>query len=264
MLVRVRVRRAWQSALNYLAGPSQTDVGEADLSVWMLNKITDYWDANVDAVAHGANRLEALGDSELENALAEIDAAVSEHVRVLPDGVLLTATMIVADDLYKSACRIGYWNAWLEGYLRASAGALGRCLSERGFLLQYLVDNTWEELDRPVRLFPEWYGAAGLVYVCPQVIMQMLPEYEPIAERSGIRAATAATITEARDVAQNLVESCQGERRHFIHLDCDWVEGSFATADRLSGAAGVLTVLRDEAPDPGTTVSISYPEGFER
>jgi hypothetical protein len=228
----------------------------------MRDKITDYWDADADAVSEGAKQLQALGDSALDTQLAEIEAAVVEHVRVLPDELLLQAAVAVADDFYRSACQIEYWDEWVEGYLRASAGSFGRALSERGFQLQYLVDNAWEELDRPVRLFPEWYGVTGFVFACPQAIMQMLPEYKAIAEADGPEAAAATTIDEARHIANKLVETCQEEGRHLVHLDCDWVEESFAAATRMQGAAGVLTVFRNEAPEPGTRVNVSYPEGF--
>ena len=50
----------------------------------MRNRVTDYWDAKVDAVEGGAQQLRTLGDSEFENALAEMEAAISDHVRILP------------------------------------------------------------------------------------------------------------------------------------------------------------------------------------
>jgi hypothetical protein len=69
--------------------------------------------------------------------------------------------------LYKGSCWIDRWDGNLAAYLGATAGVFWSKFSERGFTLRYLVDNFFDNLERPLLLFPEWFASAGLVYVSP-------------------------------------------------------------------------------------------------
>jgi hypothetical protein len=236
---------------------------EGDLSGgWASPRIADYWDPWGGAIDAAGLRLSTLGSDEVQAATAQIADAMGSHVDFFDDGALLDAALVVADDLYKSACAIDRWDDSLETYLAASAGTFFRLLGERGFTVQYLVDNQWADLARPQTLFPHWYRAAGLTYVCPQAIMAMLPEYKLIGEADGYEAATGAVINEARDVADKIVRGCQERNEHFIQLDCDWVEQSFALAEQRRGDSSVLTVLRNLSPERDTRVEVTYPEGL--
>jgi hypothetical protein len=229
----------------------------------MLPKITDYWDEQVRAIDKAALELLELNDSEGERAASEIAASVREHVRVLPDEILIRATVPVLDDLYKAACATTRWDGGLETYLEASAGTFMGLLAERGFRCQYLVDNAWEDLTRPLELFPPWYQAAGLVYACPQSIARdLMQSDEPGTSNAELSTRMPMYIDEARDVIIQLVGRCISEGRHFTQLDANYVDGSFAQPFEHSGAAGVLTVFRNQAPEPGSTVDLWYPAGI--
>src|SRR5687767_1458830 len=108
---------------------------------WMLPKLTDYWDQQVQAIDGFSQALGRLETEQLDTAKQAIAACVAEHVRVMPDEILLRAVLPVVDDLYKAACSIGRWDASLEAYLAASAGTFSQALSQRNLRVQYLVDN---------------------------------------------------------------------------------------------------------------------------
>lgn len=130
----------------------------------MYPRLTDYWDEQVGAIDTGAQRLAELPQDARQAALSAIQAAVTEHVRVVPDDLLAQAAVAFADDLYKAACGIDRWDDALDDYLAASAATMSARLTERGLHLQYLVDNAWQDLTKPLHLLPQWYQAAGFVY----------------------------------------------------------------------------------------------------
>ena len=59
-----------------------------------------------------------------------------------------------------------------------------------------------------------------------------------------------------------LIAKCVEERRHFVQLDTDMVDDSFAAAFEHTAAAEVLTVFRNLAPEPGSNVQVWMPAGL--
>jgi hypothetical protein len=229
------------------------------MSAWMLPKITDYWDDRVRAIDTASSSIGALGAAPRAAALQDIRAAVTEHVRVLPDEMLVRAAVPIIDDLYRAACSTDRWDDALADYLEASAGTFTRLLLERGYLVQYLIDNAWEDMTRPTELFDAWYQASGLVYVCPQrILVELLPN-DPQEHSPDSATPLAGDIDEARDIAMRLVQGCQESSRHFVQLDTDRTEDSYATAFARCGEAGVLMIFRAEAPEPGSNVQVWQP-----
>jgi hypothetical protein len=227
----------------------------------MLPKITDYWDERVHAIDTAAAELLELGDPERDRAVSEISEAVLEHVRVLPDETLLRAAVPILDDLYKAACAIGRWDAELGSYLDATAGTFLALMKDRGYRCQYLVDNAWEDMTRPLRLFPSWYAAAGIVYACPQnIAFELMQTDDPATTQDDLAQMLPVNIREARDVTARLVDTCRDEGRHLVLLDADFEERSFAVAFEQAGTNGVLTVFRNQAPVSGSTVQTWFPD----
>ena len=227
---------------------------------WMLPKITDYWDQSAGAIAAAGQRLEALGEDQRPAAMTRIAEAVERHVGVLNDEFLVAASVSFVDDLYKAAAEIGWWDPHLQAYLVASAATFSRQLSHRRISVQFLVDNAWDDRGRLIGLFPDWFRAAGIILVCPQILVQDLARRDGVEPASG-PGLEARYIDEARGVADRLIAQCQDERRHFILIDADAIEISFDQARKRIGAEGVLTVIRSEAPVPGSNVSVASPKG---
>ncbi len=227
----------------------------------MHPRLTDYWDQQVGAIDAGARRLSALDGAERHSALDDIGASVVRHVEAMADEVLAQACIPVIDDLYKAACAIDRWDVSLDEYLTASAGTFADLLQQRGLEIQYLVDNAWEDMARPIELFPAWYGACGFVYVCPQILALELSRADGVAAETDPATTEAACMAEARVLATELVSRCHADVKHFIHLDTGWIEGSFDAALTKRGDAHVLTLLRNTAPSAGSTVAVWYPDG---
>lgn len=219
----------------------------------MYPRLTDYWDEQVGAIDTGARRLAELSEDAGRAALHAISAAVTEHVRVVPDDLLAKVAVSFADDLYKAACGIDRWDEALDSYLASSAGTMSARLTERGLHLQYLVDNAWQDLTKPLHLLPHWYHAAGFVYACPAVVAFQLAAHDGLDAEPEPRVVLDRYGSEARDVVNQLMGRCQVERRPVAQLDTDSTPQSFDVALSARGKAGVITVFRDAAPEPGNT-----------
>jgi hypothetical protein len=225
----------------------------------MLPKLTDYWDSGTRTIDSSAVQLSELPPDQKDNASRELSAAVSEHMRVLPDKLLVQAAIAIVDDLYKASCWIDRWNADVAAYLDATAGVFFSMFAERGFTAHYLVDNGFDDMERPIRLFPEWFRAAGIVYACPQVVgfelvSKMEGEHVPLSER------LPNYIHEARDIVESMLDRCRAESRHFFLLDLDFDEQSFHTSLQEKDANGTLTIFRNEAAQLGTKVVAWLPK----
>jgi hypothetical protein len=243
----------------------------------MLPKLNDYWDELVGAIDGFGLELLELGNAERSAAAGEIAASVREHVRVMPDEFLMRATVPMLDDLYKAVCAATRWDVGLSTYLEASARTFMSALAERGFRCQYLVDNGWADLTKPLELLPHWYRCSGIVYACPQLVArdemmrggseavdgtQQADILRSDSSPGGILAEMPAFIELARDVVDGIVGMCADEGRHLFQLDADLADRSFARAFEHAGASGVLTVFRNVAPEADSTVQAWLPPGF--
>lgn len=259
--VRIDFTPGGQATAN-VAGPGES--AESEKSEWMLPKITDYWDETVSAIAKAGQRFESMDERSRAAAMVEIAASVDRHVGVMNDELLMSAAVSFFDDLYKAASNIGWWDPHLQSYLMAFAATFSRALSQRRFTVQSLIDNSWDDPARLFELFPDWFRAAGIIFICPQALVRNLAERdgadpEAEAEPGGLEARY---IEEARQVADTLMAQCQDEKRHFVLIDIDAVESSFDQPKKRAGKEGVLTIIRSEAPVQGSNVSVAPPKGI--
>jgi len=202
---------------------------------FFLRKITDYW--GYGAIERWASTLDAMDSEMLSASETELGAAVMEHTRVLADELLQLAAIAMMDDLYKNANMIDVWNDSVTVYLRATAGIFSQLLAQRGFILHYVVDNSFEDMQRPLQLFPIWYSACGIEYVCPQLLTAQ-DGYPPSESRRRCTATLRAS----------------GGSFHYIMLDTDSAEDSFTAPLEQREGDKVITILRTEAPIPGSNV----------
>ena len=167
----------------------------------------------------------------------------------------------MADDLYKSANRdVIYSDKALHQYLESSAGTFCKILSKRGFIIHYLVDNTYIQslfgMARPLEIFPNWFEFTGFGYICPQyIVLQMM-------EKQGKRKGDyfiylPQYIGEARKITDYIVERCHQEGRHYILLDSDYEEATFKKSIKEGEKPGVITIFRNEAPVKGSNIKVS-------
>jgi hypothetical protein len=222
---------------------------------WMLPRITDYWDQQVDAIERLSRGLEGVPDTELSARLEPISAAVKRHASMLSDEQLRLAAMIMVEDLYKSFARTSRIDTPLLAYLHASSRTLLEAVATHGYVVEYFIDNTWERLDGPVIGFPELFRSAGLMYLCPQELAACQFEKGTPAEQWP--ALISKYIADGRAVADDLAELCHKDGRHFVYLDIDATE--FPAARKHIREQGVIHVFRSEAPTPGSRCVVTMP-----
>jgi hypothetical protein len=145
----------------------------------------------------------------------------------------------MSDDLYKTANTIGYWSDSVGTYLRATAGVFMQLLAQRGFSVHYVVDNSFESMERPLQLFPTWYEACGIKFECPQLI----------TEQDG------STASEARHRCTAALRT-SGGNFHYVILDTDCEDDSFTAPLEQLNQDKVITVIREEAPTPGSNIMV--------
>lgn len=224
---------------------------------WMLPGITDYWDPQVEAIERLSRMLDGLPDAELEAQIDAISGAVKRHAGVLSDEHLRWAAMLMADDLYKSAARTTRIDQALLHYLHATGRALLDVVTERGYMLHYFIDNTYDRLDGPLIAFPMLFRAAGMFYSCPQQIAAQFFEKDKPQEEWP--ALVSKYISYARRVANEIADDCYKDGLHLVFLDIDAKD--FPAASKYIGALGVIHVFRSEAPTPGSRCVVNMPPG---
>jgi hypothetical protein len=185
------------------------------------------------------------------------------RVHALADSQLLQSAVSMVDDLYKYVNDEVLMDEVLFDYFDAFGRTLTKTVRERGYVIRYVVENQFSGVDflmlGPFNVFPRVFNAAGFVYICPQQLGLHLMQADGIMASEYARAI-AQYITEARLVGDRLVNKCHDDRQHYVFLEADYQEGALDIALRGCGAPGVLSVFRDDAPVPGSEVSVAFPE----
>ena len=232
------------------------------MSTWFFRKITDYWDQRNGAIEASARKLAGFTVPKRQNALNEITDSVRKHCDALNDKYLATAALTMSDDLYKAVVSLTYWDDSLTDYLEAVAGTFCRAFTERGYVIQYVVDNAYELTDvgmsGPLNYFPSWFQAAGFVYVCPQHIAQRLMVNDGKGEDGSVQHLPAY-LSEGRYVADTIVTKCREELHHYFFLDTDATEQSMEKALSSLNERNVIGIFRNEAPTPGAECTVAWP-----
>jgi len=226
-------------------------------------RLVDYWDQTVGAINRNAQRLSKLNETKRKAACDQIRGAVRMQVHDLTDEQLLQAVVSMVDDLYKFVNDEVFMAAALFEYLDAFGRTLIQAVHERGYVIRYVVDNQFSGVDflmlGPFDVFPKVFKAAGFVYICPQQVSLNLMESDGITE-SKYPQAIAKYIDEARYVSDTIVTRCHDEGHHYVFIEVDYQEGALDIALRGSGAPGVLSIFRNDAPVAGSEVFVSFPE----
>lgn len=226
---------------------------------WFLRKITDYWDSNNNALHIYAKSLTRLSGAEYDSALVDIQNAVIEHASVLPDNTLQQVAWIMVDDIYKSVNTPFILQSPFLDYLSASAETLLNIVKDRGYVIQYVVDNTFaaDEIHMmgPIKVFPLVFKASGLKYICPQELAIKMMVSDSVDENN-LYSSMPRYIEEARDVSNMVVNRCHEEKYHYIFIDTDSQDNSFDTAISQRNQSGVVIAYRCEAPVKGSKVHV--------
>jgi len=225
---------------------------------WALPNITGYWDQRVRAIESLSRELKEMPQESWAAQASLIRAAVGRRVGALSDRDLMKAASVMADDLYKAVSQITLWDDALEQYLAASSGAFLAAVSARGFVVNYVIDNSFDDLAGPVRWFPRWFTTAELFYICPQHLACWTMKDEGRPETAW-QALMPNYIERARESADAMVARCRNEGRHFVFLATDSNEECFSAAMRTQGLPGVIRIFRRDAPIPDSKCVVTSP-----
>lgn len=232
------------------------------MSEWKL-RLVDYWDQNIDAINTQVLRLSQLEPAERDLACTQISQTVAEQLAHLSDRQVQKAAVSMVDDLYKYVNDQVLMHTALLAYLDAVARTLITTLHQRGYQLHYVVENQFSGaefiLRGPCDLFPRIFQAAGLVYICPHALAWQLMQADGVIA-SDYAALIVTYLDEARGLANRLVRQCQVSSRSLIFLEVDYQHGALDEVLAGSGMPGVLSVIRQDAPLPGSTVAVRFPE----
>ena len=225
---------------------------------WALPNITGYWDQRVRAIESLSRELKEMPQESWAAQASLIRAAVGRRIGALSDRDLMKAASVMADDLYKAVSQITLWDDALEQYLSASSGAFLAAVSARGFVVNYVIDNSFDDLAGPVRWFPRWFTTAELFYICPQHLACWTMKDEGRPETAW-QALMPNYIERARESADAMVARCRNEGRHFVFLATDSNEECFSAAMRTQGLPGVIRIFRRHAPIPDSKCVVTFP-----
>ena len=223
-----------------------------------MANITDYWDQSTRAIERLSRELKQIPPKTRAAQQSLIRAAVGRKIGAMSDQELMKAASVMADDLYKAAGQMTSWDDALEQYLSASSGAFLAALSARGYVVNYVIDNRFEELAAPVGWYPRWFTTADLFYICPQHLAcwTMKDEGHPETQWP---ALIPNYIEHGRELAEAMIARCRNESRHFVFLDTDATDGSFSAAMRTQGVPGVIRIFRREAPSTSSGCVVTFP-----
>jgi hypothetical protein len=225
-------------------------------SGWQFPSLVDYYDFNQRVLVEQPERLEALDEEGRAAALSVVQRVVADQASALDDTLLSEGAVSVIDDLYKAGCAADVWGPLHADYVRAVWGTFFSVLSDRGFTIRYVVENTFgEPLDHPLILFPDLFRSAGVTYVCPHELATRLPE-GATAEHTidGLRFLGDEARYMARQIVDKIVAT---EHVHLAYLEIDFVEGCLDGIMDLRRAPGTISAFRNEAPLPGTNIQMS-------
>jgi len=136
-------------------------------------------------------------------------------------------------------------------------------LTERGFVLNYVIDNTVGDshLESLLIFVAGIFAAAGLLPVGPQMMAVRVLEMEG----GGGIAAIPTVLAEGQYLAEQLVRRCHQDRRSYAYLNMEFDDGkpglSMEVALAQREAAGTIVVFRNEPPTIGSKVIIVPPPG---
>jgi hypothetical protein len=232
------------------------------MSTWNW-PLPEYWDQRTDAISRAAARIRALSPSDRNAAYEEIRDHVLDKVAVLPQDLLLNAAVSMVDDLYKFVNDTVLMDDVLLGYLNAFANTMIATVRARGYVVRYIVENQFSSVEYlrlgPFDLFPRVFNAAGFVYTCPQLLALQLMRADGVREDE-YEASVAQYIDEARKLSDRIVNSCRNDAHHFVLLETDFEDGALDAATNGERDAGALSIFRNDAPLPGTNVSVRFPK----
>jgi hypothetical protein len=130
---------------------------------------------------------------------------------------------------------------------------------QRGLVLHFTIDNSFDFLERPLSLFPRWFAAAGCQYVCPQALAFRLSGTASM-EPEDLSSALPSYMAEAETLGRKIITELIAERRHFVFLDTEGIsERGMRDYGLFNRSQGFVLGFRLQAPEPGSSIEYYLP-----
>jgi hypothetical protein len=225
-----------------------------DVETWKLSSLVAYYDESNHTLATRSTNLATLNADDQQQALAAVVERVASAIGQLDNDAISNAALSMIDDLYRAACTIIEWGPPQQQYVAAVWGTAFELVSQRGYTVRYVVENTWPDgLVRPIDVFPSLFGLAGFVYLCPHQAAASLPE-AALAPRTV--EGLSNTIEEGRYIVGEAIKQLSETNRHLVYLEADLQPSGLGAILEMPETPGVIEIFRNEAPIPGSKVTV--------
>jgi hypothetical protein len=230
---------------------------------WFFSKITDYWDnKSKNSIYEYAKEIRKYDSKEQEQIRFKIIEAIVKHFGALNDKQLAMVATVIVDDIYKSLNSIPVFMEEIITYLDASAGTFFELLKRKNFVVHYLTNNAYSDLQRPIDIYRDCFIAANIRYICPHEIAVSLMENDGIT-RSDYQKNIDRYIDEAKLVGDMVIDKCHENMDSYFNLQIDGDEEKFQKSIDMIGREGIITVFRSDSPLESTKYKVFYPSDFE-
>ena len=234
----------------------------------MLPSLTDYVDSRNDSVQRLVDKLELSQDPTGD--LKAIKEAVCEHVRLLSIKWFFRASVAFADQIYKTVNAASTWSTLHNEYLEATAGTFFKSFHEKGYVLHYWINNSFERtqhgMHNPLHLFPDLFRSVGLVYICPESLSLGLMKNDGIPSSQFLQHYPRYE-DESRDVARLAIKECNQRKLSYVLLDLaddkQDLRNEMSKDPMADAETNVVTVFRHEAPVAGSNIAICLPQAAQ-
>ena len=226
---------------------------------WGFPQIFDYWDWRKDAIYIHAKEIETYDEDKKADVYATIQFNIESHFEKFSEKQTAMHALSMVEDLYKTLNKsIIYLSDSVLQYLQNSAGTFCELLTKKGCVIHYIIDNTFEPTEKgmayPLKLYKQWFYAAGLLYICPQQIAFDIMEKDDNQEK--YFELLPQYIADARLIANMLIDRCHQEKRHYVLLDTDSIPESFQKSLDAKEEPYVVTIFRNDPPIQGSQVKL--------
>ena len=215
---------------------------------YVLPRVTDYFE-----LEHLTQLARFITDSADPQAVAtRFAAGVFAHTEKLTHLQVIAAGVSMLEDLYAAMGSSQRGEiplpTGLDLYLRATAGALTHEIGNRGYRLQYVIDNQFPTgALGPAAVYPLWFRAAGFVYISPFEAALSLMERDGIEPRAFDEFWTRYE-AEGRAMACDLYERADSDGQHVVVIDDEPEEALLVRAMSNLPRPALINLFRNEPP----------------
>lgn len=226
---------------------------------WELTSLWAYFDNRErNSIIEYSKEYGKLSLEEREQADSLMRNRIVGHLSQLAENKehIQRAAVTVIDDIYRSVNMAYSFDENTLNYLGATARVAMRFFSQCGVQIHYCTNNTFSDFLRPFSAFEIFFGAAGIVYICPQSIAWKLMQHDKgDIPMDNFVLYYKDYIEESVGIADDIRSRCVENGMHYIHLDIDGGNESFEKDMQFCEKPGHLVIFRDEPPIDKSTVT---------